>query len=112
MALALRHSAGPNFARSLEWLLFTSLEADAASKSVSPIKVRPPPSHFWDVADMPTGGVPESASKDRQQAGPLLIAAATLIRHFAQVHTSQVPPLVIVNDRPVSKSDDTVRLVV
>ena len=29
LALARRHSSAPQFARSLEWLLFTALEADA-----------------------------------------------------------------------------------
>lgn len=59
----------PHFARSLEWLLFTSLEINA-DLMPSPSKLR---------AQAAKGGRP------RATAGPLLTAAADLLRQFPQV---------------------------
>jgi len=73
--LARRHSQAPHFARSLEWLLFTALEvnADAAPP--------PPPDGRGGQ-----GGAAGAAARRRRAdvAGPLLLAAAGLIRQFPQ----------------------------
>lgn len=68
--LAAQHAAAPHFARSLEWLLFTSLEIDA-DLSPSPAKLRS------------NGQTPPPPA-----AGQLLTAAADLLRRFPQVTMS------------------------
>ncbi len=79
VSLAARHSRAPHFARSLEWLLFTSLEFNA-DLVPSPSKGPPAGSHGWS---------PQQPSPERRRrgdsAGPLLLAAASLIRRFPQV---------------------------
>ena len=74
-SLARRHSHAPHFSRSLEWLLFTSLEFNADDM----------PSPSKAAAD----GASPQRTPERQRrgatAGSLLLAAAALIRSFPQV---------------------------
>lgn len=74
LALALQHATAPHFARSLEWLLFTSLEINS-DMMPSPSKAR------HREASQPSTLPAAAVSK----AGPLLTAAAELLRHFPQV---------------------------
>lgn len=78
VSLAARHSRAPHFARSLEWLLFTSLEFNA---DLVPSPSKGPP--------LAPGWSPQQPSPERRRrgdsAGPLLLAAASLIRRFPQV---------------------------
>jgi len=75
-SLARRHCHAPHFSRSLEWLLFTSLEFNADDMP-SPAKSAPAP------------GLSPKHSPERPRrgatAGSLLLAAAKLIRNFPQV---------------------------
>lgn len=66
--LARRHAGAPHFARSLEWLLFTSLEINMDSFP-SPNKAR----------------AKQHRQDGRRGAGPLLTSAADLLRRFPQV---------------------------
>eukprot|EP00891_Asterochloris_glomerata_P001441 jgi/Astpho2/1441/e_gw1.00025.4.1_t len=66
MSLAARHCEAPHFARSLEWLLFTALEIN--NDEVVPYKPR----------------VHSRSIGMRRPAGPLLQAAAQLVRQFPQ----------------------------
>lgn len=66
--LARSHAEAPHFARSLEWLLFTSLEIDADSFT-SPARSKG--RKQWQ--------------EGRRGAGPLLTSAARLLRRFPQV---------------------------
>ncbi|KAH7624062.1 hypothetical protein Ndes2526B_g01314 [Nannochloris sp. 'desiccata'] len=104
LELATRHSRGPHFARSLEWLLFTTLEADAdAPKDVVARRVRfaspkavtaeertrvfePPAAAAPCALPADRMGVPEKRKKAamRGVAGPLLISAARLVQQFPQ----------------------------
>jgi hypothetical protein len=78
-ALARRHAAGPHFARSLEWLLFTSLEADAgAARPAAPAPAPPAP---LSVALL---GLARPPPPQPPAAGPLLVAAARLVAQFPQ----------------------------
>jgi hypothetical protein len=76
-SLARRHSHAPHFSRSLEWLLFTSLEFNA-DDAPSPAKMPP----LGALA--PHQHSPECPRRGTT-AGALLLAAATLIRNFPQV---------------------------
>ena len=76
-SLARRHSHAPHFSRSLEWLLFTSLEFNA-DDAPSPAKPLPP------GALEPHQHSPERPRRGAT-AGSLLLAAAALIRNFPQV---------------------------
>ncbi|KAK9828450.1 hypothetical protein WJX72_000056 [[Myrmecia] bisecta] len=69
LALAHRHCRAPHFSRSLEWLLFTSLEFDADGPAQ--------PGEAGARRGSPT-------RKRAGTAGPLLLAAANLIRQFPQ----------------------------
>ena len=71
-SLAKRHASAPHFARSLEWLLFTSLEINQDSF--------PSPSKTKAKGSGDTARGPE-----RGGAGPLLTSAAELLRKFPQV---------------------------
>ena len=75
-SLARRHCHAPHFSRSLEWLLFTSLEFNADDMP-SPAESAPAP------------GLSPQHSPERPRrgatAGSLLLAAAKLIRNFPQV---------------------------
>ena len=75
LTLASRHAHAPHFARSLEWLLFTSLEinADAA----------PSPNKLWPTRNGSREPQPPLAGPTT--AGRLLTAAANLLRQFPQV---------------------------
>jgi hypothetical protein len=97
LELATRHSRGPHFARSLEWLLFTTLEADAdAPKDVVARRVRfasPKAStaeerrHVFEPTARgasPVGRVVAMKAAIRGVAGPLLISAARLVQQFPQ----------------------------
>lgn len=114
LELATRHSRGPHFARSLEWLLFTTLEADADSpKDVIARRVRfsspkvvsaeektlvfepvaaargALPANRTELTE--TGmGVPEKRKKAaiKGVAGPLLISAARLVQQFP--HSAEI----------------------
>lgn len=76
-SLARRHSHAPHISRSLEWLLFTSLEFNA-DDAPSPAK-----------QPLPGALVPHQHSPEHPRrgatAGSLLLAAAALIRNFPQV---------------------------
>ena len=74
LTLAMQHSHAPHFARSLEWLLFTSLELNA--------DLLPSPNKLRNQAGSTSLQSPVRSSK---RAGPLLSAAADLIRQFSQV---------------------------
>ncbi|KAL0053131.1 hypothetical protein WJX82_001373 [Trebouxia sp. C0006] len=93
LSLATSHSQAPHFARSLEWLLFTSLEINNEQMS------RPQSSYSGGSYSQHLGMLeqwidhsgrpqpePTSANgrprKGAKTAGPLLQAAAQLIRHF------------------------------
>lgn len=87
VSLARRHSRAPHFARSLEWLLFTSLELNAGnapspSKSGSGSSQQPSPA--TGAADWSPAVTPERRRRG-DTAGPLLLAAASLLRNFPQV---------------------------
>jgi hypothetical protein len=94
LELAMRHSRGPHFSRSLEWLLFTTLEADAdAPKDVVARRVRfaspkavvaEEKTHVFEPRA--AAGVAEKKKKRaiRGVAGPLLISAARLVQQFPQ----------------------------
>ncbi len=75
--LARRHSQAPHFARSLEWLLFTALEFNADAALPLPAAAQP-------LA--PQWASPAAPERRRRAnvAGPLLLAAANLIRQFPQ----------------------------
>ncbi len=75
--LARRHSQAPHFARSLEWLLFTALEFNADAALPLPAAAQP-------LA--PQWASPTAPERRRRAnvAGPLLLAAANLIRQFPQ----------------------------
>ena len=76
LTLAQRHAHAPHFPRSLEWLLFTALECNAdlmPSPSKQPV---------WRKGDGSGGQTAHPAV-----AGPLLLAAADLLRHFPQART-------------------------
>lgn len=77
-SLARRHSHAPHFSRSLEWLLFTSLEFNA-DDAPSPANTPPP------GALEPNQHSPERPRRGAT-AGSLLLAAAALIRNFPQVY--------------------------
>ena len=81
--LARRHSQAPHFARSLEWLLFTALEFNA--------DVAPAPPAAGPLA--PQWAAPAAPERRRRTnaAGPLLLAAAGLIRQFPQAR-EPLPP--------------------
>jgi hypothetical protein len=76
VSLARRHSSAPHFARSLEWLLFTSLELNAG---VLPSPSKSAVSSGWSPASTP------ERRRRPDSAGPLLLAAASLLRNFPQV---------------------------
>ncbi|KAK9798509.1 hypothetical protein WJX73_005261 [Symbiochloris irregularis] len=70
--LAREHTEGPHFAQSMEWLLFTALEANSALLGSSPNRRKP------------TDTGPKPPRKEPATAGPQLQAAADLIRQFPQ----------------------------
>lgn len=101
LELATRHSRGPHFARSLEWLLFTTLEADAdAPKDARRVRFASPkavPAEERTLVFEPAAAAPGAASASRMGvlekrkkaalrgvAGPLLISAARLVQQFPQ----------------------------
>lgn len=89
LELATRHSKGPHFARSLEWLLFTTLEADAdLPKDGTPAARRVRFQREQGAGPQPDSPFsPKSVGKAGRRlarAGPLLIAAARLVEQFPQ----------------------------
>ncbi|PSC67405.1 Quino amine beta chain-like RIC1-like guanyl-nucleotide exchange factor [Micractinium conductrix] len=100
--LARWHSQGPHFNRSLEWLLFTSVELDAEEPTSTPAGQRPATpggqQHRFNSSYAVTlssmqgdaqqgqqqGGALGADALARQQAAPLLVAAARLISQFPQ----------------------------
>ena len=81
----------PHFLRSLEWLLFTALDASSGGHAPpSRLAARPVTntalSSSQDASQAHKAGGPEPAnSRPQASAGPLLQAAADLVRHFPEV---------------------------
>lgn len=93
MSLAARHCEAPHFARSLEWLLFTALEIN--NDEVVPCKPRAQAamggSYSQNIGMLEQWASegrsgPKASGKRRRNthAGPLLQAAAQLVRQFPQ----------------------------
>ncbi|GAX78137.1 hypothetical protein CEUSTIGMA_g5579.t1 [Chlamydomonas eustigma] len=94
LTLARRHEHGPHFMRSLEWLLFTTLEMEPSFKSAK----RPNPGlAVNDVAkdqhrQASVKALPgsESSTLLSQAVSPLLSSAAALVKHFPRYYPDVV----------------------
>ena len=80
----------PHFARSLEWLLFTALDSSSGSHAPPPKLAARPVTNTALGQDpgQPPKAAPASsqdAPRSKAAAGPLLQAAADLVRHFPEV---------------------------
>lgn len=87
LTLAKRHERGPHFTRSLEWLLFTTLELET-SKPPQQRKTRRTSSEYGGAPALgrqPSWkGASQAAASQAVCVTPLLSAAADLIRNFPQ----------------------------
>ncbi|GLC73770.1 hypothetical protein PLESTF_001417100 [Pleodorina starrii] len=91
VSLARRHARGPHFARSLEWLLFTALELETNTSSLTrPAaaagKRAPGPAVASDTGE--GSGLARQPSMKQLQS--LLAAAADLVRHFPNLFAEVV----------------------